>query len=183
MATHTLGTVASTSLTAITYAPPLGVGVSPVAGLLAPADLATVNAGIFSDSFVKSGGNGVLTTGTTHSNTTIDTIASMTRIQAGMKVAGAGIVPGTIVLSVNVGGSSIVLSQAATASAAGVDLIFLPSAENRVNLDFNGTLHIPGRGNLKVFPGDVVAVGNAGEVILIPASAIAWAGSVWSLSA
>lgn len=180
MSTHTLGTTSSTALTAVTFNPPLGVGQGAVSGLLSPADLATVNAGIFPDTYATTTGGGVLTTGTTHTSTTLDTIASMTRIQPGMLVAGVGIVPGTFVASVNVAGSSIVLSQAATASAAGVHLIFLPPSTSQVRLDFNGTLDIPGRGKLKVFPGDVVAVGNAGEVILVPAAAIAYAGSLWS---
>ena len=183
MSTHTLGTTSSTALTAVTFNPPLGVGQAAVSGLLSPADLATVNAGIFPDTYATTTGGGVLTTGTTHTSTTVDSIASMTRIQPGMLVAGVGIVPGTFVASVNVAGSSIVLSQAATASAAGVHLIFLPPSTSQVRLDFNGTLDIPGRGKLKVFPGDVVAVGNAGEVILVPAAAIAYAGSLWSLSA
>lgn len=183
MATHTLGTTTTTALTAITFNPPQGVGVGAAASLLAPADLAVVDSGIFPDTYAAAGGGGVLTTGTTHSNTTVDSIGSMTRIQANMQVAGAGIVPGTFVVSVNVAGSSIVLSQAATASASGVNLMFIPRGVGVTGgIDFNGVLNIPGRGVLKVFPGDVVAVGNAGEVILVPKAAIAVAGSVWSFT-
>lgn len=63
-------------------------------------------------------------TGTTHSSTTIDTISSMTGIEAGMSVTGSGIPANTVVVSVNTGGSSIVISQAATSSAGGVALTF-----------------------------------------------------------
>ena len=37
----------------------------------------------------------------------------------------------------------------------------------------NGFLHIPGRGDLKVLPGDVVAVDNLGWPILVSATSIA----------
>lgn len=43
----------------------------------------------------------------------------------------------------------------------------------------NGFLHIPGRGDLKVLPGDVVAVDNLGWPILVSATSIA-NGTDWS---
>lgn len=61
-------------------------------------------------------------TGTTHGNTTVDSISSMTGIAVGQQIEGAGIAEGTTITVVNVGGSSITLSQAATASASGVTL-------------------------------------------------------------
>lgn len=66
----------------------------------------------------------VTPTGTTHSNTTIDTISSMTSIAVGQSVSGTGIPAGTFVVTVNGGGSSVTLSQAATASSGGVTLTF-----------------------------------------------------------
>lgn len=59
----------------------------------------------------------ITVTGTTHTNTTIDSISAMTGIAVGQAVSGTGISAGTFVVSVNVGGSSVVISQAATASA------------------------------------------------------------------
>lgn len=59
----------------------------------------------------------VTPTGTTHTNTTIDSISAMTSIAVGQLVSGAGIPSGTFVVSVNVPGTSVVISQAATASA------------------------------------------------------------------
>ena len=66
----------------------------------------------------------VTPTGTTHTSTTIDSISSMTGIAVGQLVSGAGIPSGTFVVSVNGGGSSVVISQATTASAGGVTLTF-----------------------------------------------------------
>lgn len=174
MALHTLGTLASTSLNAVTYQP----------GVLSAADLASINAGIVSDIYPTSGGGGVIATGNTHTNTTLDNISSMTRIKAGMWVFGVGIPPGTFLVSVNVAGSSAVLSQAATATASGVNLMFVPrEAEPRGAFSFNGQLFIPRRGVLQILPGDVVATDNTGWAILISAASIAYTGSRWSLSA
>lgn len=64
----------------------------------------------------------VTPTGTTHTSTTIDSISAMTSIAVGQSISGAGIPTGTFITAVNVGGSSITLSQATTASAGGVTL-------------------------------------------------------------
>ncbi len=64
----------------------------------------------------------VTPTGTTHTNTTIDTISAMTSIAVGQSISGTGIPAGTYITAVNGGGSSITISQAATASAGGVTL-------------------------------------------------------------
>lgn len=64
-------------------------------------------------------------TGTTHSNTTIDTLSAnvlQAGWQPGMTISGAGIPAGTTIVSIASNGLSLVLSQAATASAAGVTL-------------------------------------------------------------
>lgn len=174
MALGTLGTNANTSLVALTITP----------GVTAAADLASIQMGISSDALVGANapaqayGGGVLTTATTNSDTSLASIGSMTRIQPGMFVMGAGIVPGTTVVSVNVGGSSAVLSQATTASAAGVRLIFVPHS-NPGAVNFEGQLFIPRRGVLQLLPGDVVALDNTGWPILVSAASIAYAGSVW----
>lgn len=64
----------------------------------------------------------VTPTGTTHTNTTIDSISAMTSIAVGQTITGTGIPAGTYITAVNGGGSSITLSQAATASSGGVTL-------------------------------------------------------------
>jgi hypothetical protein len=66
----------------------------------------------------------VTPTGTTHTNTTIDSISAMTSIAVGQLVSGSGIPSGTFVVSVNVPGTSVVISQSATSSAGGVALTF-----------------------------------------------------------
>lgn len=66
----------------------------------------------------------VTPTASTHSNTTLDTISAMTSIAVGQSISGTGIPAGTFVVSVNGGGSSVVMSQAATASAGGVSITF-----------------------------------------------------------
>ena len=65
---------------------------------------------------------GRTTTADTHSNTTLDNIADTTNIVAGWKVEGTGIPAGTTVSSIV--GSTVTLSQAATATAAGVSVSF-----------------------------------------------------------
>jgi hypothetical protein len=171
LALHSVGTTSSSALNAVTFNP---------ANVLSPADLAAIAQGIFGDG--RSGGvnpTGSITTGTTHTNTTVDSIASMTGIKVGMFVAGVGIVPGTNVVSV--GASSVVLNKAATASASGVNLLFVPGAMYDLNkFTFDGQLFVPRRGVLKVLPGDVVAIDNTGWPILLSASTIALTGSLWS---
>ncbi len=64
----------------------------------------------------------VTPTGTTHTNTTIDSISAMTSIAVGQAISGTGIPAGTFITTVNGGGSSITLSQATTSSGSGVTL-------------------------------------------------------------
>ena len=56
-------------------------------------------------------------TGSTHTSTTVDSLASTTGVTVGMTVAGTGIPVGTFVTAIP-GGTSITISQAATASAS-----------------------------------------------------------------
>lgn len=69
-------------------------------------------------------------TGDTHSNTTLDNLSSMTGIAVGQLVTGAGIPANTTVTVVGPG-SQVTLSQAATATAAGVAVRF----RDRITLD------------------------------------------------
>ncbi len=66
---------------------------------------------------VGTGTLGYATTGTTHTNTTLDSVASVTNVKIGWKVEGANIQAGTTVS--NIVGSTITLSLAATGSAGG----------------------------------------------------------------
>jgi hypothetical protein len=63
------------------------------------------------------------TTATTNSTTTLSSVANVTGLQIGMNVAGVGIAPGTYIEALP-GGGNVTLSQAATASAAGVAITF-----------------------------------------------------------
>jgi hypothetical protein len=65
---------------------------------------------------------GFETTADTHSNTTLDNVANVTNLAIGWKVEGTGIPAGTTIS--NIVGSTITLSQAATATATGVDVQF-----------------------------------------------------------
>ena len=57
-------------------------------------------------------------TGNTHTSTTIDSLSSVTGLQAGMTVDGLGITPGTTIISV--GASSILISAATSSSNTGI---------------------------------------------------------------
>ena len=65
---------------------------------------------------------GISTTGDTHSNTTLDNVAVTTNIAIGWKVEGSGIPAGTTVA--NIVGSTITLSQSASATASAVAVKF-----------------------------------------------------------
>lgn len=47
-------------------------------------------------------------------------------------------------------------------------------------MSYEGVLHVPNRGSLKILPGDVIAIGTTGWPILISADAAA--GSDWVIS-
>ena len=127
-----------------------------------------------------------LTTGSTHTNTTLDTLvaisgAPLSQIAVGDLVIGVGIVPGTYVARL-ISSTSVQLSVAATASAS-VRVIFVRGMKVRPHLSLvDGKLMIPGRGYVKVLPGDVVAIDNTGWPILLSAETIAYAGSLWTFT-
>lgn len=171
MALHTFGTTSATALAAVAFAS---------ADLLAPADLAAIAASIADDQDMP-----VFGTGTTHANTTLDTLVasvgspSLAAIQIGALVLGVGIVPGTFV-SRKPTATSVTLSQAATGNAGGVRIAFVtPGAFGKGAFSFNGQLYVPNRGALKILPGDVVAIDNTGWPILVSAGSVAYAGSLW----
>lgn len=83
------------------------------------------------------------TTGNTTSGSTSVTVASATNIVVGQSVSGAGIPAGAYVT--NVAGTTVTLSQAATATGAAVPLTFgttvnLLSSAGTLNFNSNGTL-------------------------------------------
>jgi hypothetical protein len=194
MALHTLVTASGATLGAVTYGQPSPAGGSVGTGQLLPADLAAISEGIVGDRFAATptampggGPAGILATGSTHTNTTLDTLvlvsgAPLASIVVGMLVLGVGIPPGTYVASVT-SGTAVVLSKAATATATGVKLIFVAPGYNTSSAaNFNGHLVIPGRGVLRVLPGDVIAVDNTGWPILVSAASIGYAGSLWTFT-
>ena len=185
MALHTLGTAATTSLNCL----------PAWSAALAAADVAAIGQSILNDGELASilsgysaGRTAIEATGTTHSNTTLDTLVAragsppLTQINIGDLVLGVGIVPGTFV-SAKPTGTSVTLSQAATAGASGVSIIFARLNRQRPFLSLaDGILYVPQRGTLKVLPGDYIAIDNTGAVILVPGNAVGYAGSLWSFS-
>jgi hypothetical protein len=84
-------------------------------------------------------------TGDTHSNTTVDNIASTAGMYSGQAISGSGIPAGTRILSVD-SANQITLTAAATATAAGVALTKTPIAKI-LDADFpgNASMVITGR--------------------------------------
>lgn len=68
----------------------------------------------------------VVTTGDTHTNTTLDNLATTTNVYAGMSVSGGTFPAGTIVSAVT-SGTAVTTSQAATGTASGVAITFASS--------------------------------------------------------
>lgn len=194
MAIHTFGTTSTGALLAVKYGPSSAVGVSPApTGQLLPADLAAIAAAIVGDTQSGAslpldipGPRGVLATGSTHSNATLDTLVqtgggALATIRAGMLVLGVGILPGTFVSVPPGSGASLTMSRAATATAAGVNILFA-SPNVGAAFSFNGQLFVPNRGVLNVLAGDVVAVDNTGWPILVSANAVGYTGSLWAFT-
>lgn len=196
MTVGTLGTLGTTSLAAITYGPAIPVGGSAGTGNLAPADLAAIANSIVGDRFFDaSNPAGIIATGDTHTNTTLDTLVAvdggpLASIQIGALVlavngsTGVFVVPPGAFVIAKPSATEVTLSTAATASLSGAKVAIInpmgPGQNGR--LSFNGLLDIPGRGTLKVFPGDVVALDSTGWPVLISAASIAYGGTLWSLA-
>ena len=184
MALHTFGSNASSSLNAVKFYPPQGVGVAAAATLLPPADLASIAQAITDDTAFGTNPWAILATGSTHTSATLDTLVAvaggpLASIQIGALVLGVGIVPGTFVTA-KPSASSVTLSVAATASAAGVKIAIINPRPAQERFNFNGLLEIPNRGIVKVLPGDVVAVDNTGWPVLVSANSLGYSGSLWT---
>jgi hypothetical protein len=183
MAIRTLGTTSTTVLRCSTN----WSAVIPV------ADIAAIGDSITDDRQISalSGGAGptaVIGTASTHSNNTLDTIvrvsgAAIGQIMVGDLVLGPGIPLGTFVTA-KASQVSISLSSSATTAAGGVNVIFVrggPGTDTYLDAG-SQILFVPGRGTLKVLPGDIVAVDSSGWPILVSGAAVAAAGSNWTLT-
>ncbi len=183
MALRTLGTNATTSLQCL----------PAWSAVVSQSDVASIAQSIIGDGLLATiagispgGVQAALTTGSTHTNTTLDTLvaisgAPLSQIAVGDLVIGVGIVPGTYVARL-ISSTSVQLSLAATASAS-VRVIFVRGMKVRPHISLvDQKLMIPGRGYVKVLPGDIVAVDNTGWPILISGASIGYAGSLWTLT-
>lgn len=190
MATGQLGTNTTSSLQGVRFNAP---GATTTGNTLSYADMASIANAVVSDSFFgaltavtgQSAANGILATGTTHSNTTLDTLVGtgggpLASILVGALVLGINIPPGTFVIAKPTA-TSVTLSAAATDSVASKRIGFINAPSPPGNeFNFNGTLLIPNRGLVKVLPGDVVAIDNTGWPILVSAASLAYAGTQWT---
>lgn len=196
MALHALGTNSTSSLQAVQWWP---AQVAAPAGTnqISFQDLAAIAQSISGPGLVgstpfASGAVGILFTASTHSSTLLDTFAANTggplaSVQVGALVLGVGIVPGTYVQARTPATgtpTSITLSQAATASAAGVRVIVAPPSPRGSFIDpARQALIFPQeRGLIKLLPGDYIAISNTGWPIVIPANEISYLGSLWTFT-
>lgn len=105
------------------------------------------------------------------------------RIRIGDQVLAnyADIAPGTTVADIASGGAVILLSQPARSNLAVANLAFLRQ-DGGAGIGREALLSVPGRGMLKVLPGDIVAVDATGWPILLSANTVAYAGTDWTLT-
>lgn len=185
MALRTLGTKATTSLPCL----------PAWSQVVAAADIAAIDMSICNDaafgaliSGQSAGPTAMLGTGNTHSNTTLDTLARVSgapvaQIQVGDLVLGPGIPPATFVQAVSGGGTSVTLTNAASATAAINVAIVRNPASVPFGVSPQGLITFPNRGVLKILPGDIVALDpTIGFPYLIPTNAISVQGSIWTLT-
>ncbi|TSA41093.1 MAG: hypothetical protein D4R58_01870 [Betaproteobacteria bacterium] len=180
MALQTLGTTTTTVLRAL----------PAFSAALSASDLARIQDMITDDRVFgailggySAGATAVLTTGATHTNTTLDTLvatggAGLASIHVGDMVLAADVPPGTFVARL-ISSTSVQLSAAATGSNSERVAFVRPQAPGLVT---NGLLSIPNRGMLKVLPGDIIALDNTGWPILVSKNAVGYAGSQWVLT-
>lgn len=177
MALRLLGTKGATQLACL----------NPWTNILLWPDLGAIGAAISSD---KNFATYVQATATTAGSTSLTAVAAragsppISQIQVGDQVVGsaADIVPGTCVTAVSGGGATVTLSQNAASSGTGKGVLFLRQTGSTELTTFGDTVTIPGRGTLKIMPGDIVAVDSSGWPILISAASIAYPGSDWTLT-
>lgn len=180
MALKQLGTVSATSL----------VSLDAWSAVLLPADTEAVGQTIMPSSlFNATGGTAIMATGASHTNTTLDTLVStaggpLASIMVGDLVLKADVPPGTYVQAI-ASPTSVTLSRAATGSASG-RVAFCRQLAMGISRGIDqaiGLLTVPGRGVLKVLPGDYVAIDMAtGWPILVSGNAVSYPGSLWTLT-
>lgn len=132
------------------------------------------------DAVIISGSSGILdatTTGDTMSgNTLITNIASMSGIAPGQVVSGPGIVTGTVITDIL--GNTATMSQAATATATGVTLMFsenlngsfVVTSASGSNFTYNavganGTASTPGTARV-----ERIGLSNSGSIVILTGS-------------
>lgn len=161
---------------------------------LTQADLATIDSGIVDDDKILSQAKGpsaaalrpgiTVTATTTKLSATMSSVTILTpstapigAIQPGMFVSGVGLSPGTRVKSIS--GTTITLDRNAVATpSAAQGNTFVISQGPMFGQLSNGWLTYPGgRGALRVFPTDVIALDIMGFCYLIPATSIGSSGS------
>lgn len=110
-----------TFITANTFSVPVNVTVAGTAGTWITNDHSTftITDGTTTNTYTF---KQTAFTGDTHSNTTIDNITSTSGLTAGLSISGTNIAAGTYVVRI-VSGTSIEISQNATATTAGVSLV------------------------------------------------------------
>jgi hypothetical protein len=188
MALHTLALTGTIPCLAGWMMPTVGAG-------LTPQDVAAISANMVDDSELAKmlqglsyGPQAVIARGTLNGTASITSVVvrggtplPIGQIHVGDLVLGVGVNPGTFVQATASGGATVTLSQAASGSGGGASLLFVrPGYEQDLAaITPLGQLMIPQRGILKVLPGDVVGVDNAGNAILVFGNSIAYAGSQW----
>jgi len=188
MTIHTLGTKGASQLSCL----------PAWSQVVAQADVAAINSAITLDGGFGSLSGGfsagvtyVLATATTAASTSLTSVTAsggsppITQIKVGDLVLGsnADIVPGTFVTAIS--GTTVTLSQAASSSGASKRVAFVrfgDTAPGVAGLDLTGQLYVPGRGVLRVRPGDYVATDASGWPILVSGNAVAYAGSDWTFT-
>lgn len=178
MATHTLGTASSSSLTAVKYS-----------AALSDADVATIDQLIFDDfdlvNPVTGAQPGFVLSGTTSTGTNTITSTTVSSPAGGLLsglvnsfIFGPGIPAGAIVIAAS--GTTLTISGNATASATVTMAAISRAAPGAFSKQ--GQLIVPNRGVLQLQPNDIVGVGATGEVVVVPQSASQVTGSVWTFT-
>jgi hypothetical protein len=207
MALHTFGTTSASALNAIKWYPGLVAagGSNPATRLLGLGDAQAIDNSIFSATlaapqafaatFGAFGLQGILLTVTTNSTTTLGTLAAtggppLSAIQVGALIRGTGIPPNTFITArtpTTGTPTSLTISQAATTSLTAQPFIIAnPNTIVSGSYGFDpatGRIQLPdGRGVIFLNPGDVVAVDNAGAVIVVPLASTTVAGTLWTFT-
>lgn len=166
--TRTLGTSATTSLTAQLFA-----------ATMADADVGALDQGIFDDQFASNTLQSFTAT-LTSGSPVLASVSSFVGISIGTQLAGTGIPFDSAVIAINTGASTLTLENNVTANGSQSLKAFAPGGGPGGQFSKQGLLFVPRRGVLKVLPGDYVGVDPYGWPILVSAFSIA--NGPWSHS-